>query len=692
MVGVTLRRGKQAPPVQEAINRHDPDAVTQAVGGGHFQHAEPGKAPFSLRWGGTHLAFADGRQKFDGGIELRSQRNGKSFTATSREADLLVKDRVLKNGRFTNDVKLTTEDGLIVTAGKEATYDDADGMWRIPGAVEFTKGRLKGTGNGATYDQETGVFWLLEKAHISVAPDETGGGRLEADARTAGMARADHYIRLTGEARIDAEGRIVRADEIVIKLTEDDKRVQVMEQRGHSRIDGGSGGPQSMAANDIDLTYGEDGRTLQFAKLMENATVDLPGDGKTGGRRVAGRNIEITLGPDGKTVTNLTSTERVQVDLPPEGETPARRITSDTLIARGTPAGGLQEATFAGNVVYHESRAAQPKVSAVNRTAKSLRLVVKTKPGFGAIEEADFRGNFTFTDGAQMKAEAPHAVYHVEKDRIDLSPSEDPGPPPMVSDSRVEVQARTIEFTISGRKLSAETDVRSSMQPQKKTAGAQPSKLPSVLKADETVFVTSNRLEYNSAASIAVYRGKATLWQGSDTSIRAETITVDDKNGNLKAAEKVQTKMMVQHEDSTTKQRKQVEQNGSSEEFEYKDATRQAVYTKSARVTGAEGDIQAERIVLFLKEKANELERAEAYEKVTLKEGVRLVQGSKMVYTAADDRYVMTGPPVLIVEEKPKCGEMLAQTATYERAKNRMLADGADANTVSAPCTGKRLH
>jgi lipopolysaccharide transport protein LptA len=206
------------------------------------------------------------------------------------------------------------------------------------------------------------------------------------------------------------------------------------------------------------------------------------------------------------------------------------------------------------------------------------------------------------------------------------------------------------------------------------------------------VFVTSNRLQYDSAASLAVYSGKATLWQGSDTSIRADTITVDDKNGNLKAIESVQTKMMVEHEDATTKQRKQVEQNGSAEEFEYKDSTRQAVYTKNARVVGPEGDVTAERIVLFLKEKVNELERAEAYEKVTLKEGVRLVQGSKMVYTAADDRYVITGPPVLIVEEKPKCGEMRAQTAIYERSKNRMLADGADANTVSVPCTGKRLH
>jgi lipopolysaccharide transport protein LptA len=691
IVGLTLRRGKQAPASEHAALPKLDKGVTAYTGGGFELKRHSGDRLLWSVKAMTQSTYADGRSKLGGGVEVQIARGNGLFTVASKDADILPKGDVIQIAKFTTDVKLTTEDGLLVTSS-EVEYSDADGIVRIPGPVEFTKGRLKGSGVGATYDRNTEVLWLLDKAHINVAPDDTGGGRLEADARMAGMARAEHYIRLTGEARIDADGRIVRADEIVIKLTEDDKHVRVLEQRGNSRIDGGAGGPQSMAANDIDLTYGEDGRTLQFAKLMENATVQLPGDGKTGGRRVAGRNIDIALGPDGKTVTNLTSTERVQVDLPPEGETPARRITSDTLVAGGTPAGGLQEATFAGNVVYHESRAARPKVAVVNRTAKSLRLVVKTKPGFGAIEEADFRGNFTFTDGAQMRAEAPHAVYHVEKDRIDLSPSDDPGPPPMVSDAKVEVQARTIEFTISGKKLSAETDVRSSMQPQKKTPGVEQAKLPSVLKADETVFVTSNRLEYDSAASVAVYRGNATLWQGSDTSIRADTITVDDKNGNLKATEKVQTKMMVQHQDSTTKQRKQVEQNGSSEEFEYKDATRQAVYTKNARVTGPEGDIQAERIVLFLKEKANELERAEAYEKVTLKEGVRLVQGSKMVYTAADDRYVITGPPVLIVEEKPKCGEMLAQTATYERAKNRMLADGADANTVSAPCTGKRLH
>jgi lipopolysaccharide transport protein LptA len=425
---------------------------------------------------------------------------------------------------------------------------------------------------------------------------------------------------------------------------------------------------------------------------MENAQVQLPGSGGAAGRRVVGKRIDLALAPDGTTVTNLTSTERVQVDLPADGVLPARQINSDTLVAGGTPEGGLQEATFAGNVVFRETRAAQGTLAAIDRTAKSMRLVVKTKPGFGAVEQADFRGNFTFTDGEQTSAEAPHAVYQVDTERMDLSPSEDPGPAPMVSDGKIEVRARTIEFTISGRTLKADADVRSSMQPQKKpAAGGEASKLPSLLKQDETVNVTSNRLEYDGAASTANYMGEARLWQGNDTVIRADTITLDDKNGNLRARGKVETRMMVEHLDTKTKERKRVQQIGRGDTFEYTDAARQATYTTNAYVEGPQGVVTAGRIVLFLKEKVSELEKAEAFDTVTLKEGVRLIQGSKMVYTAANDRYVVTGPPVLIIEEQPKCNEMYATVAVYDRTTGSMKADGADSNTKSQPCTGKRL-
>ena len=690
VVALALREGKQAPAEQGQVRREHSNSVSEA-GRVTYKYADKGRTSFALT-AGTHSTFADGRNVFGGGVRVDSERNGRKFTIESVDAEIVPLkegERGVKSGRFVRDVRLTTADGLVITAA-DATYDNVDGIVRIPGPVEFSKARLKGRGVGATYDTEREVLWLLESSHVTVAPDETGGGAMEADAKSAGLARAEHYARLIGEARIVTDGRTIRGDEITIRLSEDDKRVQRLELRGNSRIDGGSGGPQSMAASEMDLTYAEDGKALQFARLVENAQVQLAGAAGASGRRVAGRNIDIAMAPDGTTVTSLNATDSVQVDLPAEGDFPARRINSDTLAAAGTPAGGLQEATFAGNVVFRETRAARGKTPAIDRTARSMRLVAKTKPGFGALEQADFRGNFKFGDG-QTSAEAPHAVYQVETERIDLSPSEDPGPAPMVSDGKIEVRARTIEFTTSGRKLKAETDVRSSMQPQKKPPDGDPAKLPALLNDKETVNVTANRLEYDGAASTANYTGSARLWQGNDTSIRAAAIVLDDRNGNLEAREKVETRMMVEHVDSKTKERRRVQQIGRGEVFTYNDAARQATYTTTAYLEGPEGVVTAERIVLHLKEKASELEKAEAFEKVTLKEGVRLVQGSNLVYTSVNDTYVITGPPVLIIEEQPKCNEMLAVRAVYDRTTGSMKAEGLDANTRSQPCTGKRL-
>ena len=91
-------------------------------------------------------------------------------------------------------------------------------------------------------------------------------------------------MKLTGTRHINAEGRVIDADEITIAAHAGHAEQPIstcrLELRGNSRITGGGGGsgPQAMSARDIDLTYAEDGRTLQHAQLIENAVVQLPGD------------------------------------------------------------------------------------------------------------------------------------------------------------------------------------------------------------------------------------------------------------------------------------------------------------------------------------------------------------------------------------------------------------------------------
>ena len=75
---------------------------------------------------------------------------------------------------------------------------------------------------------------------------------------------------------------------------------------------------------------------------------------------------------------------------------------------------------------------------------------------------------------------------------------------------------------------------RGAARPRRAAAPAartdQQGHLPSLLKQDQPVTVTSNRLEYDGAVGHAVYTGNARLWQG-DTEVHGDTIIVDDKTG-----------------------------------------------------------------------------------------------------------------------------------------------------------------
>ena len=92
--------------------------------------------------------------------------------------------------------------------------------------MTFTRGRMTGKGTGATYDRNRDVLWILADAQIAVTPDEKGGGAMQATAGTAGLARADHYVRLSKAAHVVADNRTIDADDLTAALTPDDQKIQ----------------------------------------------------------------------------------------------------------------------------------------------------------------------------------------------------------------------------------------------------------------------------------------------------------------------------------------------------------------------------------------------------------------------------------------------------------------------------------
>ena len=182
---------------------------------------------------------------------------------------------------FTGGVTLTTSDGIIVTIAdrhlQRRRTDDAH-----PGPLHVQEGTHdRDAASARPTTRRANVLWLLDQAKVDVAADKKGSGAIHVTSKTAGMARAEHYMKFHGRrAPATARGTSRTADEATAFLTEDDERMTRMELRGNSRITGkpGGSGPQDMRANDIDLAYAEDGRTLQSARLVENASVQLPGE------------------------------------------------------------------------------------------------------------------------------------------------------------------------------------------------------------------------------------------------------------------------------------------------------------------------------------------------------------------------------------------------------------------------------
>jgi LPS export ABC transporter protein LptC len=724
-----MRQRSTLPPPSTAAVPTDENTVVSSKGPIEYEGYDQGRLRFRLK-GKDHKVFSGGRMEIvDVAVTIPDRENG-TVTISADKATVESPPNTvneLQSATFTDNVKLTNEKGVTVSAN-EANYEESTGVVTIPGPVKFSRGRMSGSGVGATYDKNRDVLWILDKAHITVAPDSSGGGAAEANAGTIGMARSQNYIKMVKSASIAGDGRTASGDEITAWLNEGGETLKSLEIRGNSRITGSGSNAQNMSARDIDLGYAPDGRTLQRAHLVDNSVVELPGVAGAPSRRISGQTIDLGMSPDGTTLTSMNVSDNVDVNLPPTGDGPAQRIRSKALSAAGPPGAGLQNATFTGGVEYREMRIARGALSAVDRTATADRLVLTTKPGLGEVEQADFRGHFTMQDNADrgssgsrdanqrgsntdarpIKAEAPRAIYHLNKDLIELSPEGgDPGPTSFVDDGRMHVSARNIRISPSTQKLSADTNVQSTMQPQKRTATTNGGRgketrqgnMPALLKEDKPVTVVANRLEYDGRAE-ATYTGKARLWQ-EQSKIDAETIILNDTSGNLTARTNVRSTMPLEDTDAKTKQKTITESVAEADTLVYDDNQRVAVYTgtaeKQAHVKGAYGDVTANRIDVFLSEDGGRLVRAVAVEKVVVVDGARRAFGQRLVYTADNETYEMTGSPVEAYEQETpdSCKVTQGQTLTFKRAVGSIQAKTGDllravTKNLPSPCPTER--
>lgn len=667
-IGVGTQMKQRTRPKTEApIPRSDPTALVESEGGSTVRikgSREDGELKYERL-----LTYANGASKMIG-VTITSERGGRSYVITGAEGQAGEGDTAMD---LTGGVTLEASDGLKVSA-ERATYAKADNVIRVPGPVTFTRGRTKGSGVDMTFDQGTNVITIGHEARIDVRADRDGTGALSLSSDVLEMRRNERLLVLNGNASIVRDAQALGGDAAIAHMTEDEQHLQLLELHGSARIaesPASPGGLERLTGQDITLLYAADGRTLERANVTGGANLQIASGGPSQpGRQITAAALTIGLAPDGHTPMALIARDEVKLTLPGESGGPTRVIAAQTLDGTGDATRGLTGAHFTGNVQYSE------RAGTLDRQARSSVLDVALAPGFGAIEEATFTKGARFADGT-MFATAASAKYALKRGVLELTGTEPASPTPHVVNDQITVDAVRIDVTLDGPVVKATGTVKSVLQPPKDKpengkAGTD-AKLPSMLKKDQPVNVTSDQMTYDGAASRAVYSGKALLWQG-DTSVKGSTITIDSKSGDLAADGPVTTTTMLEQEKPKGGGREKVNSIGTSKTFAYVDSSRKATYTGDAHITGPQGDLTSPRVELFMKPSGDELDRAEAYESVTLRSDGRKTTGKRLTFFSADQRYLVTGTPVSIVDE---CGrETTGRTLTFFRATDRIVVDG----------------
>jgi len=612
------------------------------------------------------MTYQDGSAKMLGVKIVTERAGGRTFTIAAKQGDVGHDE---SNLSLVGDVRLAVTDGLVVHT-ERATYTENGGLVNAPGPIAFSRGRLSGTALGLTYDKTADLVTLLDQVVVRMSPDAAGAGGLIVTAGTAALNRIDHVMRFERGMKAVRGTETTEADVGIARLSDDEERLEALELRGNSRMTGaktGAGGLEALSGRDIDLTYLPDGQTLQHVLVTGDAAIQLAGESGHVGRRITSNLVDIALGPDGSSPTALTARENVELTIPAEPDALARTIRAQTLDGTGEAGKGLTSARFAGNVIFRE------RGPDINREARSAGLQVALTPGAGAIDDATFSGAVRFTD-RQMTATAAGARYIVTKGTLGLSGTEPGMETPRVVNERLAVTATSIDVTLAGPLLHAVGSVKSEISPNKRgpKPGTKDTKLPAMLKPDQPVIVTADELTYDGPAATAAYAGNAQLYQG-ETFIKGSTILIDENTGDLSANGAVTTAIALEQE-TKDKRKERVRSVASATDLKYEEAVRRATYTGDAHVIGPQGDMTATKIELYLKPSGEELERAEGYENVTLRDQNRKTTGARMTYFSADERYVVTGSPVSIIDQ---CGrDTTGKTLTFYKATDRIVVDG----------------
>jgi lipopolysaccharide export system protein LptA len=437
---------------------------------------------------------------------------------------------------------------------------------------------------------------------------------------------------------------------------------------------------------DVDFVPGPDTKKVvaQKALAVGNASVNLhtiPSKGPQEVTTISGDQLLALLTPDGTAIRQLNGAGHTKIiDLAKDGST-------------NTSIGDRLEVTF------DVQKAGPKKQKNASQTAQTSQ-----------IETAIQDGNVILTQTPQKKAGvanptttswAQHAEYHASDQVLHLT-----GNPRLYDGQSLQMAAAGIDYHRDTGDAAAAGNVKAIYTQQKAQNGAPVPGGP-MLGGDGPVNITANRAFLRHATNVSTFYGSAAtdarMWQGAN-SILAPVLELTRTPQTLKAYGAPGSTGAVVDANLTSATGANHQQSAvrvHSQTLLYTDVDRRADFRGTVTAEEPNGIIHADQAQVYLTPATKavksqpagqqaQLDHIVATGHVVLTQPGRKGVGEKLVYTADDGRYVLTGSPGSPphIEDAVK-GTTTGATLIFNSQDDSVVVSGGQSSAVTETRTPK---
>jgi lipopolysaccharide export system protein LptA len=320
-----------------------------------------------------------------------------------------------------------------------------------------------------------------------------------------------------------------------------------------------------------------------------------------------------------------------------------------------------------------------------DRISTSQVLDATFQPGSG-IQSVVQQGNVFYVDG-ERKAWGDRARYTPTDQVLILTGS------PRVADGGMTTTAGTMRLNRATADAFAEGNVKTTYSDLKLQPGG------ALLSSSSPIHVTARSMTVHGTSAIALYTGDARLWQDANV-VEAPSIEFNRDHRSMVAegsvvSQTVSTVLVQTDRSEENHTPKSTPLAITCTRLTYADSERKAHFEGDVVAKGAGVTITAKKMDAFLQARgsanqppsgAGKLDKIVAQEQVVITQPNRHANGDLLTYTAADDKFILTGGPPSIFDAEH--GKITGVSLTFFRHDDRVLVEG---NNLSPTVTQTRV-